>query len=143
MEKSKGFISEFKEFIMRGNVIDMAVGVIIGGAFQVIVSSLVEDIFMPVIQMFTGKSALEDLSVKIGSAQIKYGNFLSAVVNFLLMALIIFIFIKVINSFRRKPEEVEEKTTKICEFCFEEIPIQAKRCPCCTSILVKEDEKQK
>lgn len=141
MKKSKGFVNEFKEFIMRGNVIDMAVGVIIGGAFQVIVSSLVDDIFMPVIQMITGKNALEDLSVKIGSAQIKYGNFLSAIVNFLLMAFIIFLFVKVINSLKRKPKAEEAApTTKTCTYCFEEIPIQASRCPYCTSIL-KEEEK--
>lgn len=150
-DKSKGFFGEFRKFIMRGNVIDLAVGVIIGAAFQGIVKSLVDDIVMPVISLLTGGidftnwflsldgSHYKTLAAaqKAGAATLNYGKFLTAVINFLLMALVIFIMVKLINDLSdrlKKPEE-EKKTTKKCPYCLSEIPIKASRCPHCTSEL--------
>lgn len=101
----KGLVTEFKEFISRGNVIDLAVGVIIGGAFTTIVNSLVNDIIMPLISVLLGTVNFTALQVVIGTAVIPYGNFIQAVVNFLLTALAVFAMIKVINSLHRKKEE--------------------------------------
>ena len=104
-EKTGGFIAEFKQFIARGNVMDMAVGVIVGGAFKAIADSLTADIIMPVIGIFVKENSFADLSVTVGSAVITYGNFINAVLNFLIMALVVFCLIKGINSFPRKKEE--------------------------------------
>ena len=98
MSKEKGFFAEFKKFIMRGNVIDLAVGVIIGGAFQAIVSSLVEDIVTPLLGIILGKVDFSNLAVTIGDASIGYGKFITAVINFFIMALVIFAIIKAIND---------------------------------------------
>lgn len=103
--KTTGFIAEFKQFIARGNVMDMAVGVIVGGAFKAIADSLTADIIMPVIGIFVKENSFADLSVTVGSAVITYGNFINAVLNFLIMALVVFCLIKGINSFHRKKEE--------------------------------------
>ena len=100
-----GFIKEFKEFAVKGNVMDMAVGVIIGGAFGKIVTSLVNDVFMPIIGIITGGIDFTDLSVKVGEAEIKYGQFIQNVVDFILVALCIFLVIKAINKFKKKEEE--------------------------------------
>lgn len=102
----KGFIGEFKEFIARGNVMDMAVGVIIGGAFSAITTSLINDIIMPLLGILTGSISFAELSVTVGGAVICYGNFVQAVLNFLVMALVVFCMVKAINSFHRKKEEV-------------------------------------
>ena len=104
-EKTGGFIAEFKQFIARGNVMDMAVGVIVGGAFKAIADSLTADIIMPVIGIFVKENSFADLSFTVGSAVITYGNFINAVLNFLIMALVVFCLIKGINSFHRKKEE--------------------------------------
>ena len=104
MEK-KGFKEEFKEFIMRGNVMDMAVGVIIGGAFKAIVDSLVADIITPIIGMVTGGVDFSGLSVKVGEAELMYGNFIQAIISFLLIALVIFWMVKGINKMRAPKEE--------------------------------------
>lgn len=138
MSKEKGFFAEFKKFIMRGNVIDLAVGVIIGGAFQAIVSSLVDDIVTPLLGIILGKVDFSSLAVKIGEATINYGKFITAIINFFIMALVIFAIIKVINDvserLRKKPEEGEPApTTKVCPYCKSEIDIQAVKCPHCTS----------
>ena len=101
----KKFMEEFKQFIARGNVMDMAVGVIIGGAFSTITTSLVNDIVMPILGIFTGSISFADLSVEVGSAVISYGNFIQAVLNFLIMAFVVFCLIKTINNFHRKKEE--------------------------------------
>ena len=101
----KKFMEEFKQFIARGNVMDMAVGVIIGGAFSTITTSLVNDIVMPILGIFTGSISFADLSVEVGSAVISYGNFIQAVLNFLIMAFVVFCLIKTINRFHRKKEE--------------------------------------
>ena len=138
MSKEKGFFAEFKKFIMRGNVIDLAVGVIIGGAFQAIVISLVDDIVTPLLGIILGKVDFSSLAVKIGQATINYGKFITAIINFFIMALVIFAIIKVINDvserLRKKPEEEEPApTTKVCPYCKSEIDIEAVKCPHCTS----------
>jgi len=145
---AKGFISEFKEFVSRGNVMDLAVGVIIGGAFQGIVSSLCDDVITPLIQLIigkaTGKTSIEDMTSALNLGPIHFGSFISAVINFFIMAIIIFCIVKAVNkltSIAVKTEEEEvEVTTKECPFCFSEISINAKRCPHCTSQL-EEDKK--
>lgn len=101
----KKFFDEFKQFIARGNVMDMAVGVIIGGAFSNITTSLIDDIIMPFIGIFVSQASFANLSVTIGAAQITYGNFIQAVINFLVMALVVFCIIKGINALHRKKEE--------------------------------------
>lgn len=144
----KGFIAEFKEFISRGNVMDMAVGVIIGGAFQAIIKSLVDDVVMPVLSVITGGTdfskwsitLVEAVSEEIPAVTLNYGNFINAVINFLLMALVIFTFVKVMNGFASKLKKKEEEvpaapTTKKCPYCLSEIPIEAVKCAHCTSDL--------
>ena len=111
----KGFIKEFKEFISRGNVIDLAVAVVIGGAFTKIVNSLVDDIIMPIIGVIIGGINFEHLMVTIGTAEIKYGMFIQAVVNFLLIAFVIFSIIKAINTFNKKKEDAPEEPAKPSE----------------------------
>ena len=143
MKKGKGFFAEFKKFITRGNVIDMAVGVIIGGAFTAIVTSLNADIITPILGIFGGTD-FSSLKVELGSGKespvLMYGNFITAVINFLITALVIFALIKSMNvitsrlSFK-KEEVVEAPTTKKCPFCISEISIEATRCPHCTSKL--------
>lgn len=141
---------EFKEFIMRGNVIDLAVGVIIGGAFGKIVSSVVNDIIMPPIGFLLGNVDFKDLFITLGpgeypslaaateagAATINYGLFINNVLDFLIVALVIFLVIKGINRLhRKKEEEPAPVTTKVCPYCFTEIPLAATRCPHCTSQL--------
>lgn len=138
MKKTKGFIGEFKEFIMRGNVLDLAVGVIIGGAFQAIVSSLVDDILMPLLGIVLGKVDFSALMVQVGDASISYGKFITAIINFLIMAFVIFLIVKGINGLSEKLAKKEEEpapapTTKVCPFCKSEIAIDAVKCPHCTS----------
>lgn len=147
MGKGKGFISEFKKFIMRGNVMDMAVGVIVGGAFTSIVTSLNQDILTPILGIFGGTD-FSNLYVTLGSGEnapvLAYGNFITAVLNFLITALVIFCIIKGINAISEKLKKKEEEpapaapTTKICPFCKSEIAIDATRCPHCTSELKAE-----
>ena len=104
-DKTTGFIGEFKAFISRGNVMDMAVGVIIGGAFKAIADSLTADILMPLVGILIGGIDFTSLAVTIGTATVTYGNFIQAIINFLIMALAIFCIVKGINSFHRKKEE--------------------------------------
>lgn len=101
-------LKEFKEFIMRGNVIELAVGVVMGTAFSAIVNSLVENIISPIITAATGKSTIGELSFPFGSASIQYGAFLQAIIDFLIIALVIFFLVKAINKLMRKKEEPEE-----------------------------------
>ena len=136
----KALIKEFKEFISRGNVMDMAVGVIIGGAFTAIVNSLVNDMLMPLLSLLTGGFDFSGLCIALGegenAAKINYGSFISAIINFLLIALVIFLIIKAINKVsRKKKEEAPVPTTKECPYCKEQIAIEATRCPHCTSKL--------
>ena len=104
-ESGKGLFAEFKQFIARGNVIDLAVGVIIGAAFKSIVDSLVNDILMPFVGIFIGQDTFASLVFTVGGAQIAFGNFIQAIVNFLIMAFVIFCIVKAMNAFRRKKEE--------------------------------------
>ena len=152
MSKKNGFMAEFKTFIMRGNVVDLAVGVIIGAAFQAIIKSLVDDVVMPVIGLITGGIDFSNLFIaldgneyeslaaaqEVGAATLNYGNFIGAVFNFIIMAFVIFCLVKSINKLREKTEKkVEEApaapTTKKCPYCKSEIDIEATKCPNCTS----------
>lgn len=142
----KKFMEEFKAFISRGNVMDMAVGIIIGGAFTTIVQSLVNDIINPILGIFGGLNFSEYKLKLAGDATLNYGNFITAIINFLIMALIIFIMIKMMNRMGEKlapKKEVEAPapTTKVCPFCKSEIAIEAVRCPHCTSVLEESKEK--
>ena len=155
MAKANGFFGEFKKFIMRGNVIDLAVGVIVGGAFQSIVKSLVDDVVMPVISLATKGINFADLFIALdggeyatlaaaqeaGAATLNYGNFISAILNFLIMAFVVFVLVKTINTIAEKgkkaeaPEAPAAPTTKECPYCKSEIAIGATKCPNCTSDL--------
>ncbi len=129
-------LKEFKAFIMRGNVMDLAVAVIIGGAFGKIVSSLVSDLVMPVIGLIIGGIDFSGLSFTVGKATITYGNFINNVIDFLIIALVIFLLVKGIDSLKKKPAPVvAEPVTKECPHCYTVIPIKATRCPNCTSEL--------
>ena len=137
-------ISEFKEFVMRGNVMDLAVGVIIGGAFGSIVTSLCDDVIMPGVQYIIGTISgvkdIEQMTAVLNVGPIKFGQFVSAIINFLIMALIIFLMVKAVNKLMSIPkklrhQEEEAPTTKECPFCKSEIAIEATRCPHCTSML--------
>ncbi len=139
----KKFLNEFKAFISRGNVMDMAVGVIIGASFKAIVDSLVADIINPILGIFGGKDFSQYVLQLPGEATLNYGNFISSIINFLIMAFIIFCIIKLLNTMndlagkltKKKAEEEAPKapTTKVCPFCKMEIAIEATRCPHCTS----------
>lgn len=140
----KKFMEEFKAFISRGNVMDMAVGIIIGGAFTSIVSSLVEDIINPILGLFGGMN-LDKISVKLfGEVTLNYGKFIVSIINFLLMSLVLFLIIRTVNrtasKLSAKQEEEEEAATKTCPFCKSEIAMDASRCPHCTSMLVEEEK---
>ena len=143
MNKGKGFIEEFKKFIMRGNVMDMAVGVIVGGAFTSNVTSLNQDILTPILGIFGGTD-FSNLKVTLGSGEnapvLCYGNFITAVINFLITAFVIFVLVKAINKIgdkliKKEEEAPAEPMTKICPYCRSEIAKEATRCPHCTSNL--------
>ena len=155
----KKFFQEFKEFATRGNVMDLAVGVIIGAAFQKIVTSAVNDLVMPLIGLITGNSNFNDAfwilrlpegvteaqvtslekATELGVTSFNYGAFISAVIDFIIMAFVIFVMIKALNkasSLRKKEEEAPaEPTTKTCPYCLSEIPVGATKCAHCTSDL--------
>ena len=134
----KSFMKEFKQFISRGNVMDMAVGIIIGGAFTAIVNSLVSDIINPLLGCFVSMDFSAWTIPLVGEAALGIGNFINAVISFLIMAFILFSIIKALNkaaSIGKKPEPEAAPTTKICPYCKSEISIEATRCPHCTSEL--------
>lgn len=143
-EQGKGFIAEFRKFIMRGNVMDMAVGVIVGGAFTSIVTSLNQDILTPILGIFGGTD-FSYLTVTLGRGEnapvLNYGSFITAVINFLITAMVIFCLVKLLNkvsgklSRKKEEEKPAAPTTKKCPFCKSEIAIDATRCPHCTSAL--------
>ena len=151
-------LKEFKEFATRGNIMDMAIGVVIGGAFQSIINSLVNDIIMPAVSMLTGKVDFSDMVFTIGEVSIKYGNFITAIVNFLIIAFSIFLAITYINKLNKKMEDIKhgqldkitskfrknknadkepeapaEPLVKTCPYCYSEINYKATKCPHCTS----------
>ena len=150
-------LKEFKEFAMKGNAIDLAVGVVIGGAFQTIVTSLVNDVIMPFTSILTGNVDYKDWIIEIGAANIKIGSFITAVINFLIIAFTIFLVLKYMNKINQKLDElnraatekmnkktkkkikreevIEEPTTKICPYCLSEVPYKAIKCSHCTSDL--------
>lgn len=133
----KKFFEEFKKFALKGNVVDLAVGVIIGGAFQVIVTSLVGDIISPIIGIFTSTD-FSNLVLSVNGADIRYGSFITAIINFVIMAFIIFCLVRGLNKLAalgKKEEEKKEPTEKDCPFCLSKISIKAVRCPHCTSMI--------
>lgn len=134
----KKFLKEFKEFAMRGNVMDLAVGVIIGGAFKGIVDSLVNDVVSPLIGL-VAKKDFSALVFTVLGVEVHYGAFITAVINFIIMAFVIFLFVKLMNSLsalgKKEEAAVEAVTTKTCPFCKSEIAIDAVRCAHCTSSL--------
>ena len=139
MSEKKGLIQEFKDFINQGNVVDMAVGVIIGAAFKAIVDSLVGDLISPLLGSIF-KMDFSDLSININGAELMYGKFIMAVIDFFIIAIVLFAVIKAFNKaksvvIKPKEEEPAAPTTKVCPFCKSEIAIDATRCPHCTSEL--------
>ncbi len=152
MAKSSGFVKEFRDFIARGNVIDLAVGVVIGAAFTRIVTSLVEGMLMPLVGLFTGRidfsshfyvlDRSKGLPVSLAKAKsdgvpvIAYGQFINDIITFLIVAFVIFLIVKRVNRlWSGESAETEEPTTKNCPYCVSAIPIKATRCPECTSEL--------
>lgn len=156
--KKSSFFAEFKTFISRGNVMDLAVGVIIGAAFQKIVTSLVNDLIMPLVGLLTGGVNFSDqflilklpegvnaaavtsleTAKSLGVTVLGYGAFLSAVLDFLILALVVFLLVKNLNKLRamtQKPQPAPAPATKICPYCKSKIDIEASRCPFCTSEL--------
>ena len=131
-------LKEFKKFISRGNVLDMAVGIIMGSAFTAIVTSLVNDILTPLIGLVIGGLDFGGLAITIGNASIAYGSFIQAVINFLLVALSLFLIVKAINKFHFKKEvKPAAPTTKECPLCCSTINIKATKCPFCTGDITK------
>jgi large conductance mechanosensitive channel len=141
---------EFKEFAMRGNVLDMAIGIIIGAAFGKIITSFVNDVIMPPIGLLLGKVDFSNLFINLsgqtftslkeaqaaGASTINYGLFINTVIDFVIVAFVIFLFIRQVNRLKRQPEPVPAvPTTKECPFCLSIVPIKATRCPHCTSEL--------
>lgn len=139
-------LKEFKKFALKGNMIDLAVGIIIGGAFNGIVNSLVNDIVMPLLSIFTKRIDFTNLFISLdgekystlqaakdaGAATVNYGVFLSGVLNFIIMAFVVFLLVKWINKMR-KPEPVAASTTKKCPYCMSDVDLKASKCPHCTS----------
>ena len=131
----KSFMKEFKEFAMKGNVMDLAIGMIIGSAFTAIITALVDNIFSPLLGLLI-KVDFNEAAVNVGGVDILYGAFVMAIIKFILIAFVLFCMIKAMNKLRKEPEAVEEApTTKVCPFCKSEISIEATRCPHCTSQL--------
>lgn len=149
----KGFLKEFKEFAFKGNMIDLAVGMIIGSAFTALVKDLVDDLVMPLISLVTGKIDFENMFIPLAGqttrvyaeaaaegSVLAYGSFLTAIINFLIMAMVVFLFVKQMNRLRKLNEKTEapvEPKEKECPYCRTMIPIAASRCPHCTSELMK------
>ena len=133
----KSFLNEFKEFAMKGNVMDMAVGIIIGGAFTAIVTSLTDDLLSPLIGLFF-KADFSKVVVTAAGVDFKIGAFIMAIINFLIVAFVLFCMIKAMNkalTAGKKPEEEAAPETKVCPYCKSEVPVDATRCPHCTSEL--------
>ncbi len=126
-------LKEFREFAIRGNVVDLAVAVIIGGAFGKIISSLVDNILMPLIGLLIGGIDFKSLAFTIGGAKVEYGLFIQNVVDFIIIAFVIFLIVRAMNRFKK--QEPTTPTTKECPHCFTTIPLKATRCPNCTSQL--------
>ena len=132
----KNFINEFKEFALKGNVMNLAVGIIIGAAFQGVVSSLTDNILSPVIGVFAGQN-FDSLQLNIFGVDIRYGAFITSVINFTIMVFVVFLIVRFMNKITtdKKPDEAPDPTTRACPYCATEISIKATRCPACTSQL--------
>jgi len=135
----KKFINEFKEFALKGNVMNLAVGIIIGAAFQGLVASLTDNIISPIIGLFAGQN-FDSWQFNVFGVEIRYGAFITSLINFIIMAFVIFLLVKFMNKILsgKKPDVVDvvkEPTTRTCPFCMTEINIKATRCPACTSQL--------
>lgn len=136
----KKFLQEFKEFALKGNVLDLAVGVIIGAAFKDIVTSLTDNFINPILQLITAGDPIEKTEIGVYAS-----NFVTAVINFIIMAFILFCIVKAINKMMtigKKKEEPAAPTTKKCPFCMSEIAIEATRCPHCTSVIPEEEKEE-
>ena len=137
----KKFIEEFKSFALRGNVMDMAIGVIIGGAFTSIVTSLTDNLINPILGL-AGNTDLSAFTLQIAGIELKYGAFLTSVINFLIMAFVLFCLLKAVNkltSLGRKPDAPAAPTTKKCPYCCSDNPIAATKCAHCSSELPREE----
>lgn len=151
-QEAKGFLNEFREFVIKGNVMDLAIGIIIGAAFTSVVNSLVNDVIMPPIAAVTGRVDLSNLyftlngqgyatlaeATAAGAPVIKYGLFLNAIINFLIVGFVIFLVVKQLNKLQRSEDAKEKEETPeqpFCPFCLEEVHVDATRCPHCTSEL--------
>lgn len=150
-------LKEFKEFALKGSVLDMAIGIVIGGAFQSIITSLVEDIIMPFTALFTGSVDYSDWVIQVSTAEIRVGSFITALISFLILALSVFLALKAVMGINKKLDEMGQKVTKkiikndkgedeevevepetkTCPYCLSEVPYKATRCPHCTSELEK------
>ena len=137
-EKGKKFLNEFKEFALRGNVIDLAVGVLIGAAFKTLVTSFTNNIISPILGCLSEVN-FSEFELNIGKLKLTYGAFITDIINFIIMAFVIFLIVKFMNKLaaigKKKEQKKEEATTKICPHCYSEINIKADRCPYCTSEL--------
>ena len=131
----KKFANEFKAFVIKGNVMNLAIGIIIGAAFQGVVTSLTDNILSPIIGLFTGKN-FDGLQLEFMGVVLRYGAFITSVINFIIMALVVFLIVKGMNKLTtRKPEAEEAPAVRVCPFCMTEIDKSATRCPACTSNL--------
>ena len=126
-------LKEFREFAIRGNVMDLAIAVIIGGAFGKIVTSLVTDLLMPLIGLLLGGINFSDQAIMLGGAVVKWGAFVQSIIDFIIIAFVIFLLVRAMNRLKR--QEPTTPTTKECPYCFTTIPLKAMRCPNCTSEL--------
>ncbi len=138
-KKTCKILKEFKEFAVKGNVVDMAVGVMVGGAFGKIVTSVVNDLFMPLISLLTGGMDFTSLGIKLSDGEepaiFAYGNFIQTVIDFLLLAVCVFAFVKLVNKLKPKKPETPAEPPRLCPYCKQEIAKDATRCPHCTSEL--------
>ena len=135
MVAMKKFFTEFREFVLRGNVLNLAVGVIIGAAFQSIVTSLTENILSPILGLFMGAN-FDELQVEAFGVKLRYGAFVTSVINFLILSFVVFLLVKFVNgilSINKKPAEPSGPATRVCPYCMTNINIKATRCPACTS----------
>jgi len=133
----KKFLNEFKDFAMKGNVLNLAVGIIIGAAFGAVVQALVTDIISPIIGLFMGNN-FDSWQATFHGVTLMYGSFIAAVINFIIMAFVVFLIVKFMNRLlagKKKPDAPAAPATKKCPYCMSEIDIHATRCPACTSLL--------
>jgi large conductance mechanosensitive channel len=129
----KNMLGEFKEFALKGNLIELAVAFILGLAFSAVVLSLVNDVVLQIIAVIVGQPSFDGLSINLNESSIRYGAFLTALINFLLVAFVLFLIVKAVNKLRRPSQEAPAPATRNCPFCFTVIPAAATRCSACTS----------